>query len=94
MNWLKRGRVYASVAVPLILNALAKSQKLEVVLQSKAFSGSSNRTYLHESVLTPADYIIMASFIALFAGAMVLYVGFGVGKFPWLLDSSLFSYRS
>jgi energy-coupling factor transport system permease protein len=94
MNWLKRGRVYASVAVPLILNALAKSQKLEVVLQSKAFSGSSNRTYLHESVLTPADYIIMASLMALFAGAMVLYVGFGVGKFPWLLDLSLFSYRS
>ncbi|MFZ4729273.1 MAG: energy-coupling factor transporter transmembrane component T family protein, partial [Pseudanabaena sp.] len=55
MGWLKKARVYAKVAVPLILNSLSKSQKLEIVLQSKGFSGSSDRTYLHESALTMPD---------------------------------------
>ena len=81
MGWWQRGRVYATVAVPLILNALAKSQKLEIVLQSKAFSGSSDRTYLYESTLGKMDYLIMASLVVLFGVAMILYGGFGIGKF-------------
>ena len=85
IGWLKKAQVYSTVAVPLILNAMSQSQKLEVVLQSKAFSGSSDRTYLHESVLHRVDYLIIASFIALFVFTLVLYFGFGVGKFGWLL---------
>lgn len=87
MGWLKRGRVYATVAVPLILNAMAKSQKLEIVLQSKAFSGSAKRTYLHESTLGIIDYIAIACLLVLFILAIFLYVRFGVGKFPWLIYS-------
>jgi len=85
MNLINRALVYASVAVPLILNAMVKSQKLEVVLQSKAFSGSSKRTYLHDSILTTKDYLIIASLIALFIIAMIFYFLWGVGKFPWLI---------
>ncbi|MGI0484140.1 energy-coupling factor transporter transmembrane component T family protein [Pantanalinema rosaneae CENA516] len=85
LNWFKRGRIYATIGVPLILNALAKSQKLEVVLQSKAFSGSSQRTYLHESILTRTDYLIMVTFVVVFIAAIGLYFSFGVGKFSWLL---------
>lgn len=85
MNWLKRGKVYATIAVPLILNAMAKSQKLEVVLQSKAFSGSSDRTYLHESSLAPVDYFAIAFFVILLISATIGYFAFGVGKFGWLL---------
>ena len=85
MGWLKKARVYAKVAVPLILNSLSKSQKLEIVLQSKAFSGNSNRTYLHESALTVPDYLLMASSIVLFVTAIALYFSLGIGKFAWLL---------
>ena len=85
MGWLKRARVYAKVAVPLILNSLSKSQKLEIVLQSKGFSGSSNRTYLHESALTTSDYLLMIGSISLFVIAIVLYFGLGIGKFAWLI---------
>ncbi len=85
MGWLKRVRVYAKVAVPLILNSLAKSQKLEIVLQSKGFSGSSNRTYLHESALTTSDYLLMIGSISLFVIAIALYFGLGIGKFAWLI---------
>jgi len=85
MGWLKRARVYAKVAVPLILNSLSKSQKLEIVLQSKGFSGSSNRTYLHESALTTSDYLLMIGSISLFVIAIALYFGLGIGKFSWLI---------
>jgi energy-coupling factor transport system permease protein len=85
MGWLKKAQIYAKVAVPLILNSLSKSQKLEIVLQSKAFSGSSNRTYLHESALTTPDYLLMTGSILLFVTAIALYFGFGIGKFAWLL---------
>jgi energy-coupling factor transport system permease protein len=85
MGWLKKAQVYAKVAVPLILNSLSKSQKLEIVLQSKAFSGSSNRTYLHQSALTTPDYLLITGSILLFVTAIALYFGFGIGKFAWLL---------
>ncbi|PZV10692.1 MAG: energy-coupling factor transporter transmembrane protein EcfT [Pseudanabaena sp.] len=85
MGWLKKARVYAKVAVPLILNSLSKSQKLEIVLQSKGFSGSSDRTYLHDSALTTPDYILMIGSSLIFIIAIALYFGWGIGKFAWLL---------
>ncbi|TRU71305.1 MAG: energy-coupling factor transporter transmembrane protein EcfT [Microcystis viridis Mv_BB_P_19951000_S69] len=84
MGWLQKGKIYASIAVPLILNAMAKSQKLEVVLQAKAFSGDPNRTFLQESILTNKDYLLIIGFLFLLVLAIILYVKFGVGKFAWL----------
>jgi len=81
MGPVKRVRVYAKVAVPLILGAMVKSQHLEVVLQSKAFSGSAIRTYLHESVLHTIDYVLMVFMILLFITAIVLYIVYGIGTF-------------
>ncbi|TYQ30383.1 energy-coupling factor transporter transmembrane component T family protein [Pseudanabaena sp. UWO310] len=85
MGWLQKGQVYAKIAIPLILNSLSKSQKLEIVLQSKAFSGSSQRTYLHESALKTADRLLMIASSLLFVIAIALYFGLGIGKFAWLL---------
>ena len=81
MGTIQRVRMYASVAVPLILGAMVKSQQLEVVLQSKAFSGSSNRTYLHESILKPPDYALIAFFTLFFIVAVLLMITNGIGKF-------------
>jgi hypothetical protein len=85
MGPIKRVRVYAKVAIPLILGAMVKSQALEVVLQSKAFTGSSERTYLHESILTPLDWSFIIMFVTLFLLAAVLYVAIGFGRFGWFL---------
>ena len=82
---LQRARVYAKVAVPLILGAMVKSQQLEVVLQSKAFTGSSDRTYLYESILRPLDWAVIVFCVVLFLVAAVLYFWQGVGQFAWLL---------
>jgi energy-coupling factor transport system permease protein len=81
MSPIKRVKVYSKVAVPLILGALVKSQQLEVVLQSKAFSGSPDRTYLHESILKPADYAIMVFFTVFFLTAFFLLIYYKIGTF-------------
>jgi energy-coupling factor transport system permease protein len=85
MGPLKRLRVYAKVAVPLILGALVKSQMLDIVLQSKAFTGSSQRTYLHETRLGAADYAVIAGSVLFLIAAAIAYFGWGIGKFGDLL---------
>ena len=85
MGPVKRIRIYARVAVPLILGAMVKSQQLEVVLQSKAFTGSPERTYLHESTLGAVDYLVVVLFALVFLLAIVLYIWWGVGRFAWLI---------
>ena len=84
MGPVKRVRVYAKVAIPLILGAMVKSQQLEVVLQSKAFTGSGERTYLHDSILTPLDWAVIILFATLLVLAAVLYFTIGFGRFGWL----------
>jgi len=85
MGPVKRVRVYGKVAVPLILGAMVKSQQLEVVLQSKAFTGSGDRTYLHESILGRADWVFTILFLVLFIAAAVAYFAIGFGRFGWLI---------
>ena len=85
MGPVKRVRVYGKVAVPLILGAMVKSQQLEVVLQSKAFTGDSERTYLHESILEPVDWAVIVFFALLFLLAVVSYFWLDVGKFAWII---------
>jgi len=81
MNPIQRVKVYAKVAIPLILGAMVKSQQLEVVLQSKAFSGSPVRTYLHESKMGTMDYLLTAFFILLLIVAIILYAVYRIGAF-------------
>ncbi|NLE46072.1 MAG: energy-coupling factor transporter transmembrane protein EcfT [Chloroflexi bacterium] len=81
MGPLRRLRVYARIAIPLILGALVKSQQLEIVLQSKAFSGSPRRTYLHEQTMGWIDYAAVGLFAAFVVLVLVAYVVWGVGRF-------------
>lgn len=85
MGLIKKMTVYAKVAIPLVLCSLMKSQMLEVVLQSKSFSGDPDRTYLHESVLRPLDYIIIAAFGIFLVASFVAYYAWGFGRFGYLI---------
>lgn len=87
MNAVKKITVYAKVAIPLILGSLMKSQMLDVVLQSKSFSGDPDRTYLHESVLRTLDYVLIVVFLLFMVGSFVAYYAWGIGRFSWLLFS-------
>lgn len=81
MGPIQRIQVYAKVAVPLILGAMVKSQQLEVVLQSKAFSGKPDRTFLHESILQTRDYALIVFFAIILLVVLALYIISGFGKF-------------
>lgn len=85
MGPVKRLRVYARIVVPLILGALNESQMLDVVLQSRAFDGSPDRTYLHDSRLMAADYVLFGLFGFFLLAAIIGYIGFGIGKFTGVL---------
>jgi energy-coupling factor transport system permease protein len=76
-----RGRAYARVAVPLVLGALIKSQQLEVVLQSKAFSGSAERTYLESLKLRTRDRVVIGISALMIFVAPILRFGYGIGAF-------------
>jgi energy-coupling factor transport system permease protein len=81
MNPFQRVILYAKLVVPFILNSLLKSQQLDVVLQAKAFSGTGERTYLHESKLTTADWVVIVFSASFFVFFIFLYLQWGIGKF-------------
>jgi len=83
MNFFRRIPVFASLLVPLILGSLLKAQTLEIVLQSKAFSGSPQRTFLNENEirLQPLDYALLVGGIIFFVGAIVTRLTLGWGAF-------------
>lgn len=78
---LKRARVYARIAVPLILSTITRAQRLEIALQAKAFSGRSERTYLHTATLRAHDYVVGGLALAFLAAAGIAYAVWGVGRF-------------
>lgn len=90
MNIFQRVSVYAKVAVPLILGAMVQSQQLEIVLQSKAFSGDPDRTYLHESILSPLDYAVLIFFTLFLIAAFVSWAVWRFGAFGGPIDRILF----
>lgn len=78
---IARVRTYAKVAVPVILGALFKAQQVEVVLQSRGFSGRRGRTYLHDSRLGAASAVTIALCVLAVAVVVVLRVRLHLGAF-------------
>ncbi len=81
MGPVRKVRVYARIAVPLILGALVKAQALDIALQSRAFSGSADRTYLYDVRLEPGDYWLFGLCGLFLAGVLAAYWGLGIGRF-------------
>ncbi|MGC8837776.1 MAG: energy-coupling factor transporter transmembrane component T family protein [Anaerolineae bacterium] len=81
MGLVQRVRLYSRIAVPLILGALVRSQQIEVVLASRAFSGSKERTYLHTTRLRTADYAVLGATLAVAVAAVLALALWGVGRF-------------
>ncbi len=81
LSFWARSRAYARIVAPLVLGALIKSQQLEVVLQSKAFSGNAERTYLTPLQLRARDWMVMGAAAVMVAVALILRFAYGVGSF-------------
>ncbi|BDA39411.1 energy-coupling factor transporter transmembrane component T family protein [Candidatus Atelocyanobacterium thalassae] len=87
LSLVKKATIYLNLAVSLILNSMAKTNTIDIVLQSKSFSGSSHRTYLNESLLNQSDYLTIGFLIVSLLLVIVLYIWYGVGKFSWLINN-------
>ncbi len=85
MGPLSRVRLYGQMAVPLVLGALLRSQQIEIALQSRAFSGQRDRTYLHASMLKTTDIAMIVLLVVGLVAAVLAYRWQGVGSFAWLL---------
>jgi energy-coupling factor transport system permease protein len=81
MGILERIRTYSKIAVPVTLSALFRAQQIEVALQSRAFSGKHDRTYLHESELAAPDWSVIVGAGLALAVAAPLYFARGLGRF-------------
>lgn len=77
--WIWTSISYPSV--PVILGSMFKAQQIEVVLQSKAFSGQGRRTYLHDSVLGWNDWLMIILMILFTLAFLVFYFAWGLGRF-------------
>jgi energy-coupling factor transport system permease protein len=74
---------FGRMLVPLVTGALMKAQTLEIALQSRAFSGSSVRTFLRsdEHVTSLLDWLLMAAGLIVLVTAIVTRVLLGWGSF-------------
>ena len=88
VSFKKKAIIYLNLAVSLILNSMAKTNQIEIVLQSKSFSGSSNRTYLHESSFNNFDYLTISFLITFLTSVIFVYFWYGIGEFSWLVNSN------
>jgi energy-coupling factor transport system permease protein len=80
VNLLRRATVYAKMVVPLILNAMFKSQQLELALQARGLNARKERTYLHDVSLTATDYVIIVFCLLSCLVGMFLFFATGLGK--------------
>jgi energy-coupling factor transport system permease protein len=73
--------VLGRLLVPLILNCLTKAQHMEVALQAKAFTGSTDRTHLYRArerlTMTERAFIVLC--LALPAAALIARLAWGFG---------------
>ena len=88
VSFKKKAIIYLNLAVSLILNSMAKTNQIEIVLQSKSFSGSSNRTYLHESSFNNFDYLTISFLITFLMSVIFVYFWYGICEFSWLVNSN------
>jgi energy-coupling factor transport system permease protein len=84
MGILRRLKVRAAMAVPLILGTMAKSTNLEIALQARAFSGSGDRTYLHKIEMGPLDWLVTGVAVGGTIFAVVARILWGAGAFEFV----------
>ncbi|MDQ1281224.1 MAG: energy-coupling factor transport system permease protein, partial [Thermoproteota archaeon] len=75
-NFLKRIRNYIPILIPLIVGAIRRSLELAEAMESRAFGAKNKRTNLYVLRIRKADYITLASSIAVLA--IAIYVRYNI----------------
>lgn len=78
-NIFRRMGKFIPQAIPLFIYAIRYTNLLAISLESRGFSPGARRTFYYELRMTKADYGVMILLAAIFAVALYLRLGIGLG---------------
>lgn len=63
--------------IPLLANAIRKAERVAIAMESKGFTGETERTHYHELTVTKADWVLLIGFIVVFF--MIVFASYQLG---------------
>ena len=71
-NIFQRARALVPILVPLFISAFRRADELATAMECRCYHGGQGRTALHVLRYQAADFVVLAAFVALAAGLIVL----------------------
>ena len=71
-NIFQRARALVPILVPLFISAFRRADELATAMECRCYHGGEGRTALHVLRYQAADFVVLAAFVALAAGLIVL----------------------
>ena len=76
-NLIQKAKALIPLLVPLFISAFRRADELAVAMECRCYHGDAGRTKLHVLHYQMRDYLVLAAYIAVLAGILVL-AGFGL----------------
>ena len=71
-NIFQRAKALVPILVPLFISAFRRADELATAMECRCYHGGQGRTALHVLRYQAADLVVLAAFVALAAGLIVL----------------------
>jgi len=71
-NIFQRAKALVPILVPLFISAFRRADELATAMECRCYHGGEGRTALHVLRYQVADFVVLAAFVALAAGLIVL----------------------
>lgn len=71
-NLFQRAKALVPILVPLFISAFRRADELAVAMECRCYHGDSGRTKLHVLHYQMRDYLVLAAYVAVLAGVLVL----------------------
>lgn len=65
-------------AIPLLANAIRKAERVALAMESKGFTGETDRTHYHEMTVHKRDWVFVSVFLGMFFVSVFLSYQFGL----------------
>ncbi|KKK40105.1 hypothetical protein WQ57_01830 [Mesobacillus campisalis] len=62
----ERVHQFRRYAIPLLANAIRKAERVALAMESKGFTGETDRTHYHEMTIQTRDWVFVSIFVAMF----------------------------
>ena len=71
-NIFQRAKALVPILVPLFISAFRRADELATAMECRCYHGGEGRTALHVLRYQAVDFVVLAAFVALAAGLIVL----------------------